>query len=168
MNKKIIRWYNLKNFAKTGAEKGFTLIELLASITILGIILTVFFTVFSNSMIFSSKTENRLTESNLAERVLSDIKNSPNTFSSVSGLSACQTYTDVTNKTPGLTLDTTDNQSYYNKTNNKKYFYRVSLCQESQPTATNLTRIKIEISEKKISSASQTLTEYYGYMKRGQ
>jgi len=54
-------------------NNGFTLIEVLASITILGIVLTVFLSFFSNSMTFSVKTEDTLTAINLAEKELHNV-----------------------------------------------------------------------------------------------
>ena len=60
---------NLKN------NQAFTLIEVLASITILGIVLTIFLSFFSNATLFSSKTEDKLTAINLAEKELYEVTN---------------------------------------------------------------------------------------------
>src|ERR1700748_2026904 len=63
----------LKKYFNT---KGLTLIEILASIVILGIILTAFFSFFSQSMMFSSKVEDKFSGVNIAEKVMYDIKSS--------------------------------------------------------------------------------------------
>ena len=65
---------NLKN------NGGFTLIEILASITILGIVVTIFLSFFSNATLLSSKTEDKLTAINLAEKELYEVTNTLQTF----------------------------------------------------------------------------------------
>lgn len=65
---------NLKN------NQAFTLIEVLASITILGIVLTIFLSFFSNATLFSSKTEDKLSAINLAEKELYEVTNSLQTY----------------------------------------------------------------------------------------
>lgn len=53
-------------------ERGYTLIEVLASIVIVGIILTIFFGIYGQSMLFSNKNENQLIAMNLAREVLAN------------------------------------------------------------------------------------------------
>ncbi|MDV2684221.1 type II secretion system protein [Alkalihalophilus lindianensis] len=60
----------MKYFNRYVNNTGLTLIELLASITLLSIVIIIFLSIFSQSMIWSSKVEDRLTAVNLAERVL--------------------------------------------------------------------------------------------------
>lgn len=55
-------------------NQAFTLIEVLASITILGIILSIFLSFFFNSMLFSVKTEDKLTAINYADTALNNVK----------------------------------------------------------------------------------------------
>ncbi|OLS36329.1 hypothetical protein BTR22_12570 [Alkalihalophilus pseudofirmus] len=55
-------------------NNGLTLIEVLASMVILSIVIISFMTFFSQSMMFSSKVEDRLTAVNLAEKVLVDVR----------------------------------------------------------------------------------------------
>ncbi|WP_226036522.1 type IV pilus modification PilV family protein [Aquibacillus saliphilus] len=58
-------------------NNGFTLVELLAAITILSIVIISFLGFFSQSTLFSSKTDDKLTALNVAERILSEVKNDP-------------------------------------------------------------------------------------------
>ena len=64
----------LKIFKEYLNSKGLTLIEILASIVILGIILTTFFSFFSQSMMFSSKVEDKVTATNIAKTILHNVK----------------------------------------------------------------------------------------------
>ncbi|NIK11594.1 type IV pilus modification PilV family protein [Alkalibacillus almallahensis] len=55
-------------------HKGFSLIEVLAALVILTIVLTSFIGFFSQSIILSTQTEDELTAVNVAEKVLTEIK----------------------------------------------------------------------------------------------
>ncbi|RSL32377.1 prepilin-type N-terminal cleavage/methylation domain-containing protein [Salibacterium salarium] len=61
-------------------QTGLTLIEVLASITILSIVTLTFLSFFSQSMIFSERTEDELTAVNAAEKVMNIVKNNPPAF----------------------------------------------------------------------------------------
>ncbi|WP_051287647.1 type IV pilus modification PilV family protein [Alkalicoccus chagannorensis] len=56
-------------------EAGVSLLETLAAITILGIIMITFMSVFSQAALFSSRAETELTAVHAAEIVLSDVRN---------------------------------------------------------------------------------------------
>lgn len=64
----------MRKYKKLFHSNGLTLIEVLASIVILGIVLTAFFSFFSQSMMLSTKAEDRLTAINYSEKVLYDYK----------------------------------------------------------------------------------------------
>lgn len=55
-------------------EKGFTLIELLAAITLLSIVIFSYLGFFADSIIFSNKVEDNLTAYNVAEEILTKVK----------------------------------------------------------------------------------------------
>jgi prepilin-type N-terminal cleavage/methylation domain-containing protein len=59
---------------KLHKQNGFTLVELLVSITILMMVLTVFFTFFSNSASYTQKNNEDLQTMNLAKDILEKIK----------------------------------------------------------------------------------------------
>ncbi|GAA0450492.1 type II secretion system protein [Alkalibacillus silvisoli] len=67
------------------SNQGFTLIEILGAITILSIVLISFIGFFSQSIILSSKVEDELTAINIAESVLSEIKDDPSEVESYNG-----------------------------------------------------------------------------------
>lgn len=138
-------------------NQAFTLIEVLASITILGIILTIFLSFLSNSMMFSVKTEDKLTAINYADTALNSVK-------------------DILKKKGVPTVDscinTTEtefppsNLSGFNQTapplNNKTYNLEVYGCSEEYGDNHNplgLIRLHVKI----LSEDNKFITEQYDY-----
>lgn len=128
-------------------NQAFTLIEVLASITILGIVLTVFMSFFSNATLFSSKTEDKLTAVNLAEKELYEVTNS---LESYCKSHSCQNnnISDQITRSP-ISL------------NNKTYLSTVTpLIQNSQEKTLGILPISVRID----SEEHNTLAITYGYV----
>ncbi|RCW66390.1 prepilin-type N-terminal cleavage/methylation domain-containing protein [Saliterribacillus persicus] len=65
----------IKYDKKHSNQQGFTLIELLAAVTLLAIVIVSFLSFFSQSVTLSSKVDDELTASNVAEQFLVEVKN---------------------------------------------------------------------------------------------
>ncbi|MFB5282220.1 prepilin-type N-terminal cleavage/methylation domain-containing protein [Peribacillus sp. Hz7] len=130
-------------------NNGFTLIEVLASITILGIVLTVFLSFFSNSMTFSVKAEDKLTAINLAEKELHDLTNSIEAY--------CKTKNcEEPNNIPEDTYTRSPIEL-----NNKTYLSTMTpLSQNTEESSLGLLPISITIH----SEDNKELTTVYGYV----
>ncbi|USK69386.1 type II secretion system protein [Peribacillus asahii] len=130
-------------------NNGFTLIEVLASIAILGIVLTVFLSFFSNSMTFSVKTEDTLTAINLAEKELHDLTNSIEAY--------CKTENcEEPNNIPEDTYTRSPIEL-----NNKTYLSTMTpLSQNTEESSLGLLPISITIH----SEDNKELTTVYGYV----
>ncbi|MBS4216993.1 prepilin-type N-terminal cleavage/methylation domain-containing protein [Bacillus sp. FJAT-49711] len=128
-------------------HKGLTLIEILASITILTIVILSFLAFFSQAMLFSGKAEDRVTSINIAETVLSNVKD--------------QT-ADYTGKNPR----TIDEKQYKEIEpiiiNNKSYYPYVNKTQET-PEELKLQTVHVLIFTHK--SDNTPVSETYGYLK---
>ncbi|MFJ8245679.1 prepilin-type N-terminal cleavage/methylation domain-containing protein [Peribacillus asahii] len=130
-------------------HNGFTLIEVLASITILGIVLTVFLSFFSNSMTFSVKAEDRLTAINLAEKELHDVTNSIETYCKTENCEGPNNIPEDTYTRSPIEL------------NNKTYLSTMTpLPQTTEESSLGLLPISITI----YSEDSKKLTTVYGYV----
>ncbi|MFJ5621771.1 prepilin-type N-terminal cleavage/methylation domain-containing protein [Peribacillus loiseleuriae] len=131
---------NLKN------NQAFTLIEVLTSITILGIVLTIFLSFFYNAITFSTKTEDKLTAINLAEQELYEVTNSLETYCKTND---CQTIPVDKYIRPSIPL------------NHKNYLSIVTpLSQSRQESSLGLLPISIRID----SEDHKELTTAYGYV----
>lgn len=75
-------------------EKGITLIELLASIVILSIVIIGFFSFFPQSILLSTKVEDKLIGLNVAEEVLNEYKET-NSWKDVVSVNHKQYYTNI-------------------------------------------------------------------------
>ncbi|WP_066063779.1 type IV pilus modification PilV family protein [Neobacillus soli] len=118
---------------------GLTLIELLASIAILGIVIIYFLSFFTQSIMFSSKLEDKLTALNVAEKVLSNVKNNQANLDAPVNLNGKYYYPNITYPLPS------------NEENKLK-----------------LIRVNIKIYMKQnYDPNSQPLTEIFGYVKAG-
>ncbi|MEH6947676.1 type II secretion system protein [Bacillus sp. JJ634] len=133
---------NLKN------NNGFTLIEVLASITILGIVLTVFLSFFSNSMTFSVKAEDKLTAINLAEKELYDVTNSIEAYCKINDCEGPDSISPDKYTRPDISL------------NNKIYLSTVTPLQNTEGSLLGLLPISITI----YSEDNKELTTVYGYV----
>ena len=124
--------------------QAFTLIEVLVSITLLSIILTIFLPFFANSISLSSKTEDKLTAINLAEKELESVISS----TKIASTSSCS-------EVP-ITKQLGD------KTNNKNYYSTIKfICKEE---VLNLIPMKLSISRDK--NGNNPITVLYGYVER--
>ncbi|WP_028392101.1 type IV pilus modification PilV family protein [Bacillus cihuensis] len=127
-------------------NQAFTLIEVLSSITILGIVLTIFLSFFSNAMTFSTKTEDKLTAINLAEQELYEVTNSLETYCKTND---CRTIPVDKYIRPSIPL------------NQKNYLSTVTpLSQSRQESSLGLLPISIRIE----SEDHKELTIAYGYV----
>lgn len=64
----------MKNLRNALNDKGLTLIELLVSLALISIVIVTFLSFFSQSVLFSSKSEDKLTAVNIAEKVIAELK----------------------------------------------------------------------------------------------
>ncbi|UCZ52141.1 prepilin-type N-terminal cleavage/methylation domain-containing protein [Bacillus shivajii] len=126
-------------------SKGLTLIELLAAITILSIVLITFFGFLTQSMFFSTKTENKLTSVHVAERVLYEVKTNltEGDLSAFSQPCSATPLTVVPGGYYGLVEDETGH--FYYETNNNVYYPIVTLCQTEDEQALNVYRVQVKI-----------------------
>ncbi|MBD8068857.1 prepilin-type N-terminal cleavage/methylation domain-containing protein [Bacillus sp. PS06] len=134
-------------------QKGLTLIELLASIVIISIIIISFLSVFSQFFIFSNKQEDKLTVINLAEKVLSDVKDGE--------ISALPTSSQPNPRPEELFTETMNGKSYF------VYVAKMNLA-EHKPSELELglSRVQIKIySDKNVQSSTKPLIHIYGYLK---
>jgi len=130
-------------------NNGFTLIEVLASITILGIVLTVFLSFFSNSMTFSVKAEDKLTAINLAEKELYDVTNSIEAYCKIKNCEEPNSISPDKYTRPDISL------------NNKTYLSTVTpLSQNAEEISLGLLPISITIN----SEDNKELITLYGYI----
>lgn len=135
---------NLKN------TQAFTLIEVLGSITILGIVLTIFLSFFSNATLFSSKTEDKLTAINYADAALHNVK-SILTLTATSDTAIC-----------GTGVDNLEQKTF--QLNNKTYHSQVTGCREiynnnGTTEKLDLFRLHVEI----LSANNKSITDLYDY-----
>lgn len=138
---------NLKLLTKYSNSKGLTLIEVLLSITILFIILIVFFQIFGQSMLFSSKVEDKFSAANIAERILFDAdKYLSKTHLNDYANKSCATPAPLKQGHYGIIGLKKDGTRYYYEVNNKKYYPVITICQkENSEDLIGLYRIKVKL-----------------------
>ncbi|WP_100371704.1 type IV pilus modification PilV family protein [Bacillus sp. FJAT-45037] len=130
---------NVKQYFKK--EHGLTLVEILVSIVIMGILIISFLNLFSQSILSSSKVEDRLTAVNIAEKVLTEVKESHSVN------------LDHYNQTEGI---------HFFDINNKRYYIRAD---ELLTNELGLTVVSVDISIEHNFSDSNT-TRLYGYIEK--
>ncbi|MFO1443108.1 prepilin-type N-terminal cleavage/methylation domain-containing protein [Bacillus sp. Bva_UNVM-123] len=125
------------------SSNGFTLIELLASITLLSIVIIIFFNIFSNSLSLSQKTEEKLTSTNVAEKVLNTLRR--------------------TNEENSIPLG---EHRYEDNVNGKTYYSNVNITQQGKETELGIKRVHVQVFSSN-NSNSKPDSEIYGYIETG-
>jgi prepilin-type N-terminal cleavage/methylation domain-containing protein len=152
-------------------QDGLTLIEVLVSIVILSIILTTFFSFFSQSMVFSGKNEEKLVAYNLASKTLRVVeekyKNTLQTDLNI--ISSSVLCTDNFSITEIRTTTTSTSICYFNE-NQKSYYPEVLITKElnhSTDFSTSkivLYKINVKIYDKQ-TTPRKLLSETFGYIR---
>ncbi|MCJ8006996.1 prepilin-type N-terminal cleavage/methylation domain-containing protein [Lederbergia wuyishanensis] len=137
MEKMIRRYLN---------HKGLTLIEILASITILAIVIISFLTFFSQTMLFSSKAEDRVTSINIADKILYNVKNDLVVYTGDTRVISGELYKEI-------------EPVYINK---KTYYPYVNQTQET-PESLNLSIVHVLIFVNKNDKSA--MSELFSYIK---
>jgi len=125
-------------------HKGFSLIEVLAAIVILTIVLTSFIGFFSQSIILSTQTEDELTAVNVAEKVLTEIKEEESQIDAL-------------------------NRSTFTE-NNRDYFPIITVIDDNDhaelENELDLQQVKIEVFES-LENREQPSATIFGYIQEG-
>lgn len=146
----------VKTIKKFFNSNGLTLVELLASIVIIGIIFTSFFSYFSQTMLFSSKVEDKFSGGNIAERILYETEKHYEDAEEIP-------LTTLTGKGIGLSED-------YYLVNNKKYYPIVTIsCPLPEEQKWGLYRVLVQIYDKNPNGSENAslLSELFGYIEKG-
>lgn len=167
-------------FSKHLKQDGLTLIEVLVSIVILSIILTTFFSFFSQSMTFSGKNEEKLVAYNLASKTLIVVEEKyseevnklqtdllkiypSETFCSRDFSGSEITNTTIINNVPTASI-------CHFKENQKEYYPEVNISKENtnpnefQLSKIVLYKIHVQIYDKR-TSPRKLLSETFGYIR---
>jgi prepilin-type N-terminal cleavage/methylation domain-containing protein len=147
------------------AESGFTLLEVLASIVILGIILTTFFSFFSQSLLFSAKNEEDLQAINLARKTLVVLQQLEEVNFTGDTL--------LLQATSELSIETEIPHVYFiEDKNNNKYYIEVkdisrnySKNQQLEITKQSIIPVQVRIYQSYPYSEDSLLSETFGYVK---
>jgi prepilin-type N-terminal cleavage/methylation domain-containing protein len=152
-------------------QDGLTLIEVLVSIVILSIILTTFFSFFSQSLVFSGKNEEKLVAYNLASKTLRVVeekyKNTLQTDLNI--ISSSVLCTENFSITEIRTTITSTSICYFNE-NQKNYYPEVLITKElnhSTDFSTSkivLYKINVKIYDKQ-TTPRKLLSETFGYIR---
>lgn len=130
-------------------HKGVTLIEILASITILFLVLLYFLSFFGQATLLSTKTEDRLTAINIAEKVLNEVSDDSAVYTGNNQLIDGTLY----------------QQMEIIQLNGKQYFPYVSLTPET-PESLHLKVVHVQIyAQEDYSPGATPASEIYGYKK---
>ena len=122
---------------------GITLIELLAAITLLSLVIIIFLNIFSNSISLSQKVEEKLTSTNVAEKILNTVRRGDSS----------------------IPLDT---YYYESEVNGKTYHSVVVITQPAYESKLGLKRVHVKVfSSKNYSEATKADSEIYGYIEMG-
>lgn len=159
---------------KINNQAGFTLIEVLVSIVILSIVLTTFFSFFSQSLIFSGKNEEKLVAYNLASKTLKIVELRYNNKLS-STQSKIEIYStndicssDLTTIAPNLKWDSLSPSMCYYIENQKKYYPEIVITklETTDFTSPTLFTINIKVFNSPKSDVNRKLlSETFGYMR---
>jgi prepilin-type N-terminal cleavage/methylation domain-containing protein len=141
-------------------QDGFTLLEVLVSVVLLFIVLTSFFSFFSQSLIFSGKNEEDLVAFNLARKTLKIVEGKYNEDISANTLLNC------TNFPTELKNELVSSQCYYQE-NQKKYYPEITLKKQTTSEYNELPilyviHVKIYNSN---TSTKKLLSETFGYIR---
>lgn len=153
-----------KNNKRLDNERGFTLIELLVSLSILSIVVVIFFSFFTQAALFNQRADTQVAAVNVAQVVMNDLKkyvketgvpfnniqcDSPYEFSGSEVFDGNSTYL-------------TDEGSFYILNNNKRYFVETSMCQNEQEKDVALVRLRVVLKEG--SPSSSVTIETFDYL----
>lgn len=124
-------------------KDGFTLVELLAAILLLSLVIIIFLNIFSNSINLSQKVEEKLTATNIAEKVLNTVRRGD----------------------PSISLGI---HYYESKVNGRTYYSVVDITQPEYESKLGLKRVYVKVySSENYSSATKADSEIYGYIEPG-
>ncbi|MRG87490.1 type IV pilus modification PilV family protein [Salinibacillus xinjiangensis] len=137
------------------SESGLTLIELLAATVIIAILLTGFFSFFSQGALFSEKNEDEVQATQLARQVLEELRQYENpSFLSSGAISSFSNETE-----PGSILnEIVDEDGHF--LDEPELTLRLELTKDNTIDTTNLYIVKVEI----LNQNGQVLTDTYGYL----
>jgi prepilin-type N-terminal cleavage/methylation domain-containing protein len=149
-------------------QDGLTLIEVLVSIVILSIILTTFFSFFSQSLVFSGKNEEKLIAYNLASKTLKIVeKNFKNKLPATQpAIEIVSSATACTNQLEEQVSPTNLSFCYY-KENQKIYYPEITITKETTSfSVPALFTINIKIYNlAKTEPNRKLLSETFGFMR---
>lgn len=139
----------------TKQQNGFTLMEVLVSIVLVTIILTTFFSFFSQTVFVSGKNEDKLVALNLATNTLNIISEKYNNHPIPTTITCGDFPTELVNS-----LYT---NSCFFKKNNKNYYPEVTLSKDKDFANLTIIHVKIYNSE---NNNRKLLSETYGYVRQ--
>ena len=148
-------------------EKGVTLVEILVSIALMGIVITVFLSLFSDYMLMTDRVENEVDGVNLVEEVSYYAKSGPLELSD-NCTNSGSTELDISfiSDNPSYGVDPS-NQVYYTTEQNQTYYFEVNqLCQNDDEKALKLVPIEIIVERKLENGDRVEVTEVPRYIKR--
>lgn len=147
-------------------QDGFTLLEVLVSIVLLFIILTSFFTFFSNSLIFSGKNEEELVSFNLASKTLKIIQDKyENTLDQSEYKIMCSNYPTAY---PTELISVLNSSTCYYKENEINYYPEVTITKQTSAPYSGLPVlyvINVKIYNTDVPSNRKLLSETFGYIR---
>jgi prepilin-type N-terminal cleavage/methylation domain-containing protein len=129
-------------------EKGLSLIEILASIVIIGIILTTFFGFFSQSMMFSKKSEDILNGVEIARKELVNFQK--------------MSTSSITTNSPTFFSPSTQYPTYSIIYGNSTYEIKVTNLSTTSSPKYNLFAIQVQV-----YSEGKLVSHTFGYYKKG-
>ncbi|MBA2173436.1 prepilin-type N-terminal cleavage/methylation domain-containing protein [Halobacillus locisalis] len=148
-------------------EKGLTLVEILVSIALMGIVITVFLSLFSDYMLMTDRVENEVDGVNLVEEVSYYVINGPLVLSDGCTNNG-NTELDISfiSNNDSYGLDPS-NQVYYTTEQNQTYYFKVQqVCQESDDELLQLVPIEIIVERKLENGDSVEVIEVHKYINR--
>lgn len=137
-------------------QAGFTLMEVLVSLVLVSIILSAFFGFFGQTLLASTKNEDKLVAFNLATKTLNIIEDKY-TNQSIPTTLSCGNF-------PSELKDSLHPSSCYFKQNNKPYYPEISLTKDRD--FPNLTIVNVKIYNSYNITNRKLLSETYGYVRQ--
>ncbi|WP_179295622.1 type IV pilus modification PilV family protein [Bacillus sp. FJAT-45350] len=152
---------------KLFTQKGFTLLEVLASVVILTIVLTTFFSFFSQSLVFSNKNGDRIVAYNLAQKTLRIVEMEYNRNIVNDHVITCSDYPTVY---PNLLINELEGLSCFYEENDKYYYPEVTITKQTsidftKPEFPVMYLVHIKIFDSDSTSTNIKLAETFGYIR---